>query len=236
MTLARSPPSCSYANTERRSSAKPLLRLLDFPLGQDRGAPADPHAPLCRKRDFPAILDTAPARPDRADRGRHDGGRSRARAVRRHGATRHSCRDRRRRPRFERTSRDSGRVTFFPLSGHFRHALRRGPDRRSPRSPGRPRCRADEPAVLGDGERFRPHARYRVPSHRLGPGASCRWRPAHDIRRKLLTRRFSLARRPRPIAGTQPRGVHRRDRRRGLCQARHHHRNTSHRYRQGAGR
>ena len=226
-----------------RKYGKALFRKADSPaspafrLDQDRRPSPDPHPPLRRERGLPAILHADPARPRRPDRRRHRARGPRAGAFGRNRPPRHPGRDRRRRARAERAGRDPVGAAHLPLSGRSRHALRRRPDRRSPRSGRRPERRADEPAVLGDGERRRPHGRHRLSPYRLGARASRRRRAAGgDHRRELRAGRPGLARRLRPAAGARPHRVHGRDRRRGLRQARHHDRHAADRHRQGARR
>jgi hypothetical protein len=106
----------------------------------------------------------------------------------------------------------------------FPSPLRRGPDRRSPRSRRRAQRRADEPAILGDGQCRRPHCRRRISPCRLGAGAS---RPGGRLV-AITGANFApdnLAWRD-AFVRLQERGriVFRRDRRLGLCQARHDHR------------
>ncbi len=83
---------------------------------------------------LPAILDADPARPRGADRRRHRACRPRAGAFGRNRPPRHPRRDRRRRARAQRIGRDPVGAALLPVSGRFRHALRRRADRRSSRS------------------------------------------------------------------------------------------------------
>ena len=223
-----------------RKGAVPQSQLSGFPafrLDQDRRPSPHPHPPLRRERGLPAILHADPARLRGPDRSRHRACGPRAGAFGRNRPPRHPGRDRRRRARAERAGRDPVGAAHLPLSGRSRHALRRRPDRRSPRSGRGPERRVDEPALLGDGERRRPHGRHRLSPHRLGARASRRRRAAGgDHRRELRAGHPGLARRLRPAAGARPHRVHGRDRRRGLRQARHHDRHAADRHRQGARR
>ena len=93
--------------------------------------------------------------------------------------------------------------------------------------------RADEPALLGDGPCRSPHGRRRASPCRFGIGAARRWRaPRRHHRGELRAGQSGLARRLRPASGARPRRLLGRDRRRGLCQARHDHRHAADRDRQ----
>ena len=222
-----------------RKSAFPQSRISGrraAAAGQGRRPSPHPYAPFCRERDLSAVLDADPARPCRIGRRRHHAGRPRAGAIGRHRPARHFCRGRRRHARPERAGRDARKTARRPLSGRHRHAVRRRADRRSPRRRHRAERGADEPAILGHGERLGPHGRRRLSPCRFRAGASRRWRAAGcDHRRELRARCARLAGRLHPLAGARPRGVHRRDRRRGLCEARHDDRHAPDRHRQGAG-
>ena len=84
-------------------------------------------------------------------------------------------------------------------------------------------------------QRRSPHGRRRAPSYQLGPGAPRRRRSARRHHRgELRAGQPGMERRLRPVAGTRPRGVLGRDRRRGLRQAWHDHRHAADRDRQAA--
>ena len=74
-----------------------------------------------------------------------------------------------------------------------------------------------------------PHGRRGVAPYRLGARAARRRRaPGRDHRRELRARQSRLDATPSSaFAGTRPRRVLGRDRRRGLCEARHHHRHAA---------
>ena len=106
---------------------------------------------------------------------------------------------RRRLARAERAGRDPRGAARSSLPERRRHPLRRGADRRSSRRRDRAERGADEPALLGDGERRSAHGGRRASPCRLRLGAALRRRASRrDHRSELRAGQSGLDRRLRP--------------------------------------
>ncbi len=134
MRPARSRQSSSCANTEGTFPRGRISGCTSFRSWEDRRAPADAYAALGRIAGATAVLDASAARPRRRGRRLHCCWRHRAGAVGWHRPARHTGRDIRRNATPQRAGRDPRRSARCAVSGCRRHALRRGPDRRSSRA------------------------------------------------------------------------------------------------------